>query len=309
MKQQDIKNPRGLLPLHNDIVFKIFCTQKPHLLARLLDAVLGFQGSRRIQNLKLLNPEIPGEIYSDKLSVLDIRATDQRGEHFGIEMQAYPQNYYGKRALFYWGKIYATQLNKGEDYPQLQKTYSISFLNFKLFHEPDCHSVFQVLKRNRPEIALTPNLEIHIFELAMFTKNMQELKSELDYWIYLLQKAAHLQEEDMRELKTRNPIIKEAIEALQDISLDRKTRDYYELRLKSERDFNAREDYAYDRGIEQGIQKERKRAEKLQQIQKRKDALRTAIKLKESGMGIDFITGIVELPENYISRFFKKIRI
>ncbi|MEM7182479.1 MAG: hypothetical protein AAF518_16310, partial [Spirochaetota bacterium] len=112
---------------------------------------------------------------------------------------------------------------------------------------------------------------------------------------------------------TRNPIIKEAIEALQDISLDRKTRDYYELRLKSERDFNAREDYAYDRGIEQGInkgvQKERKRAEKLQQVRERKIALRTATKLKKSGMDIDFIIGIVELTESYLERFFKKARI
>ena len=89
----------------------------------------------------------------------------------------------------------------------------------------------------------------------MFTKNMQDLESELDYWIYLLQKAEHLLEEDMRELKARNPIIEETFEALQDISLDRKIRDYYELRLKSERDFNAREDYAYDKGMEQGIER------------------------------------------------------
>ena len=44
--------------LYSDIVFKIFCIKYPHLLADLLNSVLGFEGNQKITRLKILNPEI-----------------------------------------------------------------------------------------------------------------------------------------------------------------------------------------------------------------------------------------------------------
>ncbi|MCB1156112.1 MAG: hypothetical protein H7A25_01470 [Leptospiraceae bacterium] len=57
MKQEDTEKQNGLLPLHNDIVFKIFCIKYPHLLADLLNSVLGFEGNQKITRLKILNPD------------------------------------------------------------------------------------------------------------------------------------------------------------------------------------------------------------------------------------------------------------
>ncbi|MEM7179532.1 MAG: hypothetical protein AAF518_01360 [Spirochaetota bacterium] len=78
----------------------------------------------------------------------------------------------------------------------------------------------------------------------------------------------------------------------------------------SEHDFYSLQDYAYGKGVEQGrkeaIQEERERAKKLQGIPKRKFSLHTALKLKRSSHSLDFIAEIVELPEEYLTRFFKR---
>ncbi|MCP5501383.1 MAG: PD-(D/E)XK nuclease family transposase [Leptospiraceae bacterium] len=179
MKQKDTEKQNGLLPLYSDIVFKIFCIKKPHLLARLLDAVLGFKGSDRIESLQILNLEI----------------------------------------------------------------------------------------------ALTKDLEIHIIELPKFLKQVEELDTELENWLYFLGKAEHLQENEMKELQERNPVMEEAIEALKDISLDEKTRAYCEMRLKSERDFMAMKHYAYHEGLKKGIEQERLLAGKREKRGEHKKAL------------------------------------
>jgi predicted transposase YdaD len=89
------------------------------------------------------------------------------------------------------------------------------------------------------------------------------------------------------------------------------------MRIKAERDFNSMKEYAFDEGMKkgvekgrnEGIQEERKRTEKLIQVQKRKNALHTAIKLKKANMPLDTLSEIVEIPKEYLKRFFKKIRL
>ncbi|MCP5499259.1 MAG: Rpn family recombination-promoting nuclease/putative transposase [Leptospiraceae bacterium] len=320
MKQKDTEKQNGLLPLHNDIVFKIFCIKYPHLLADLLNSVLGFEGNQKITRLKILNPEIPGDLMSDKLSVLDIHAKNKNKQYFGIEMQAFPQKFYGKRILYYWAKLYSQQIVRGKKYSDLKPVYSVSFLNFKLLETENYHSIFRVLETSGREIALTKDLEIHILELKKFLNTSGTQESNLEDWIYLIQKAEKLKEEDVKELKIKNPVIREAVEALQDISLDRKTRNYYEMRLKTERDHEATIEYAFEeglkKGVEQGIEKERYLTQEIEKTQRlvsirekraeHKKALRTAIKMKHAGSSLDFISEMTELPEAYLVNFFKK---
>ncbi|MCB1160468.1 MAG: Rpn family recombination-promoting nuclease/putative transposase, partial [Leptospiraceae bacterium] len=206
MKKQESKTTAGLLPLHVDIVFKIFCIKYPHLLSDLLNAVLGFEGSNKIEELQILNPEIPGDIATDKVSILDIYATNKQGKHFGVEMQAFPQSYYGKRVLYYWSKLYSQQIDRGNLYSILQPVYSVSFLNFDLLKIENFHSTFLLLEKNNPEITLTKDLEIHIIELRKFLKLAGELKTNLEDWIYLLRQSGSLKENEVNELKVKNPI-------------------------------------------------------------------------------------------------------
>src|ERR1700757_3088534 len=66
--------------------------------------------------LKMLNPFNPKEALDDKLSILDIKARDQSGRQFNVEMQILSSRYYEKRILYYWAKLHQQQLHEGENY-------------------------------------------------------------------------------------------------------------------------------------------------------------------------------------------------
>src|SRR5438105_1703397 len=103
------------------------------ILIDVIDKVLNPPPGRHIQDIELLNPFNPKEAGDDKLSILDIKARDQSGRQFNIEMQMVAHRYYEKRILYYCAKVYQQQLHEGDDYNKLQPTISISFLNHQLY--------------------------------------------------------------------------------------------------------------------------------------------------------------------------------
>ena len=103
------------------------------ILISVLDSVLNPPPGLHIQEIELLNPFNAKETLDDKLSILDIKARDQSGRQFNIEMQMLAYRYYEKRILYYGCKLHQQQLHEGEDYLKLQPTISISFLDHVLF--------------------------------------------------------------------------------------------------------------------------------------------------------------------------------
>jgi hypothetical protein len=69
-----------LFSLTVDFAFKALFAPNPDLLKDLINSFPSFQGGNRIKNLKGLNPEIPKEISDEKLSILDIKAENEKGE-------------------------------------------------------------------------------------------------------------------------------------------------------------------------------------------------------------------------------------
>ena len=67
------------------------------ILMDLLDNVLDLAPGREIRDLELLNPFNPKEALDDKLSILDIKARDQSGRQFNVEMQMVASRYFEKR--------------------------------------------------------------------------------------------------------------------------------------------------------------------------------------------------------------------
>src|SRR6266702_5683134 len=119
------------------------------LLIDVIDQVLNPAAGHRILDLELLNPFNPKEAFDDKLSILDIKARDQGGRQFNVEMQMLAFRYYEKRILYYCSRLHQQQLHEGEDYLELRPTISISFLDHVLFpHVPDYHLRFRLLEEN-----------------------------------------------------------------------------------------------------------------------------------------------------------------
>src|SRR6202022_2794411 len=103
------------------------------ILIDVLDSVLHPAPGHHIQDIELLNPFNPKETLDDKLSILDIKARDQTGRQFNVEMQMLAFRYYEKRILYYGAKLHQQQLHEGQDYLELKPTIRSGFRTHVLF--------------------------------------------------------------------------------------------------------------------------------------------------------------------------------
>jgi predicted transposase/invertase (TIGR01784 family) len=218
------------------------------ILIDVIDAVLNAEPGRRILDIELLNPFNPKEALDDKLSILDIKARDQLGRQFNIEMQMVASPDYVKRILYYGARLHQQQLHQGEGYAELKPTVSISFLDGVLFPETAAHHlVFRLLEETQ-QFPLTEDIEFHILELPKFTKGLPELASDLDIWLYFLRHAA-MMEVGVLPVEMHRPVVTRAWEELKMLSQAEIERERYEARWKAQLDHNSF--MKYKRGFEE----------------------------------------------------------
>ena len=106
-----------------DFVFKrLFgVPQNDESLIDVINAVLKPKPGHGVVGVTLRNPYNEKEFEEDKLSIVDIKAEDQSGRQFNIEMEMAPDRYFTKRVLYYWAKRYADQLHEGQPYEDLKQ--------------------------------------------------------------------------------------------------------------------------------------------------------------------------------------------
>ncbi|MFI4919001.1 MAG: Rpn family recombination-promoting nuclease/putative transposase [Legionellales bacterium] len=240
----------------------------------------------QVIDVTLLNPYNNKDHKSDKLSILDIKATDEKGQHYNIEMQITDQVYYNQRALYYWSRLYTSQLQEGDVYSDLKKTISINVLNFDYFDdEPHYHNVFKVLHVESHK-SYFEDLELHFVELHKFNDDVNPIKTTLDRWVKFLKKAHHYDKTSFPDELKAEPAIEKAFYSLNTLSMDKDEREIYEARLKWLRDEAATLQKAHEKGQIEGIEQGIEQGIELG-IQKNRHA--TAIKQLKRGVAIDLV--------------------
>ncbi|WP_232724683.1 Rpn family recombination-promoting nuclease/putative transposase, partial [Leptospira noguchii] len=283
----------------NDLMFKILFVKEPDLLISILNSVLFPDGEHTIRNIKILNPELVGSSPNDKRSYLDIRAQDEDGKIFHVEIQVAHQSSFVKRSLYYLSGLIRDQLNRGSMYSDLKPVYQINIVDFDLIPSENFHSKFKFREESNPDIILTDDVEIHFLELSKFVKrDVRELRNNLEIWLYVLKHTSELEEEEMRILVDKTPDLSKAFTILEQYSNDPQKRNELEAKLKSDRD------YAYDlaarfeagelQGIQKGIEKGIKKG-----IEKgaEKEKLKFARKMLQKGMDVNTILEITGLSK------------
>jgi len=235
------------LDLKNDIVFKIFfaAAKNKSLLISFLEAIL--DPGKEIEDVEVLNPTLPKEVYEDKGVVLDLVVRFKDQTRVDIEMQVEDTTGFRKRILYYWSRLHQSQLQAGEFYKQLAPTISIAVLAYEEFkNTPDeVHSIFELRERSTAELFL-PDMQLHFIELPKYDrwkkKQEQELEkdlrstsqqpqSHLDQWIQFF-KINNLSETQTQKL-LEEPIMSKAFNALEEISNDPESKALAELREKA----------------------------------------------------------------------------
>jgi len=97
---------------------------KPILLA-FINAVLSKTDFDLIVSVEILNPFNVKEFVGDKETVLDVKATDNNGRIYDIEVQAIGNSVFIHRSLYYWSVLYSSQLQESELYHLLTPTICI----------------------------------------------------------------------------------------------------------------------------------------------------------------------------------------
>jgi predicted transposase/invertase (TIGR01784 family) len=179
--------------IKNDLAFrKIFGNEnRTESLVSFLNAVLEFEDRQKIVSVKLLNPYQLPNLSRGKTIILDIRATDQLGRSYLVEMQVAETDGFDKRVLFYFSKSYSDQIERGEFYKDLKPVIFVGILDFVFTKNPHFISRNQVRDVETNERTLH-DVEFNFIELPKFNKEPEELENLTDKWIYFLKNAENL---------------------------------------------------------------------------------------------------------------------
>jgi len=297
----------------NDIAFKKIFGDENHkeVLISFLNAVLDFQGEQTIVEVELTNPYQVPKIEALKETILDIKVTNQKQEHFIVEMQKKDLGDFAKRSLYYTSKAYVNQLDAGKNYHKLKKVYFIGLLNFTMFEGQSCISRHLILNQETNTQDLD-DFEFCFIELQKFSKPLGQLSTLLDKWIYFIKNASSL--EMVPKEFTGNSALEQAFDSAQMYNWNREEMDVYDyMHLKAWDEINAidtavkkAEKRAKQEGLEQGLEQglelgieQEQRLSKKQRVQDKIEIAKNAI---SQGLEIQTIAAITGLSIEEIEK-------
>jgi predicted transposase/invertase (TIGR01784 family) len=179
--------------IKNDIAFrKIFGNEnRKESLISFLNAILAFEGKQKIVEVTILNPYQLPKLKGGKVSIIDIKATDQAGRTYIVEMQVGELDGFAKRVLYYFAKSYGDQIKRGEFYRKLKPVIFIGILDFVFTENPNYISRNQVRDVETNERTVS-DIEFNFIELPKFNKTAKELQSLTEKWLYFIKNAENL---------------------------------------------------------------------------------------------------------------------
>lgn len=237
---------RDVVSAKLDIIFKKIFTENEDMLQSFLADILDIPYDD-IQDIIVAKQELTPETIDGKFSRLDLnlKVADKL---INVEIQLKGDNDYRDRTLFYWAKLYTSELKSGETYGQLKKTICINIINFNMFDRSDYHTEIVTSIKDTGEI-FSDKFSIHFFELKKVGKKVNP-NNRRELWMQFLNASS---EEEFEVLKQTNvPIMNKAVNIIYDLSEDTKIREMARLREKALHDEASALANAENKGIEKG---------------------------------------------------------
>jgi predicted transposase/invertase (TIGR01784 family) len=197
-----------------DIVFKMLLLRNQALLRDMIEAVLNL--AEPIQDLVVLNPEIPKDFPADKGVALDIRVRLHNGHQIDLEMQSTVPPGRRARFLYYWAKVFTDSLSRGDIYEDLLPCISILWFKESLLEGARFHSTFHLLEDHSGDL-FTPEIEFHVLELPKLSLAITDRQANLERWARFFRAQTV---EEFQELAREDAIMTTAKDALQELSQD-----------------------------------------------------------------------------------------
>lgn len=176
-----------------DFAFKkIFGSkQSKDILISFLNAIL-YNEQDEIQDLIILDPYQAPRIKGIKDTYLYVKATLSDGTTVIIEMQVLNVLGFEKRVL-YNAAAFSIQLGIGEDYTLLNPVIALTITDFEMFPGNDRIISRYCLKEKDDLTDYSDDIELVFVELPKFTKELDDLETSVDKWLYFLKSANELE--------------------------------------------------------------------------------------------------------------------
>jgi predicted transposase/invertase (TIGR01784 family) len=192
MKANKSETTGRFINLLNDWGFKYIFGKKENLIHFLNEI---FQEKEKITDIAYLPTEQFGKTEKERIVVFDVYCKNDRGELILLEMQNIPQAHFYERSLLYSTELIRSQAVKGEWNYELKAVYVIGILNFiPIESANDEQYVDRVsLFNERTKKKFLDILNFIYVILPKFNKRQEELKSQLDDWLYILKHSKELE--------------------------------------------------------------------------------------------------------------------
>ena len=242
------------ISLLTDFGFKrIFGTDlNKDLLINFLNSL--FNGEEVIKDVKYLNSENVGDVFTERKAIFDVYCENEQGEKFIVEMQNAYQTFFKDRSLFYSTFPIREQAPKGSDWNFcLKKVYVVALLNFKMSDEAfdasdTVHTI--ALMDTKTNKVFNAKLMFKYVEVGRFDKTDEELTSLSDKWMFVLKNLSRL---NNRPSSLREKIFSRLFDAAAIARFTPIELREYEDSLKAYRDIKNSLDTAEAKGREEGI--------------------------------------------------------
>ena len=251
-----MKNTQHSITLNrlNDIFFKYLLgsEERKNYTLNFLNTTLDLSGKDMFTDLTFADKEKLPQVADGKLTILDILAITDKGTRVNIEVQVCKDRYMAERALYYWSRIYSTQLQNKESYAKLNKVISIILMDFDFFehYKAEFHQLYQITNEVHPQDRLTEHFEMHFIELEkIHYADIKKLKRS-DRWIAYLSKKTS--DNDRKELTEMDSILKDVAESEDKFVSDLQLWREYEAREKAIKDEQSHLLTARLDGMEEG---------------------------------------------------------
>ena len=260
---------------------------------RITKAIISSITKEEIKEIQLEDRHIIGKYPEEKLGILDLKAILDDGAICDIEIQLADNKDTAERFLYYWSRIFSSQLEKGKPYKELNKVIGIIILDYEFDKTKEIGKVstsWKIIEETTGmALDLTDKFELFIIEIPKARRMMKSNQNDkLTQWMLFLDNPNN---KEVLEIMNKNEEIKEAMEELEEISKDKELRLIAELKEKAIRDERNMMEHAIEDGLKQGIEQGTKQAE-----------IKIARYLKSKDIDIETIIGATNLTKEEIEK-------
>ena len=233
------------------------------ILIDFLNAMIYEDSKVKIKDLTIVDPYNIPLIQGMKDTYVDVKAILDDNSRVIIEMQVLNVPMFEKRILYNAAKNYSVQLEKGENYKLLNPIIALTITDFVMFKEFEKYeSKFKLIEKDE-FVTYSDDIELIFVELPKFKKELKDLKSIKDKWIYFIKNAGSLEyvpQNMNNSIKKAFDIANTACMSAEELEAQHKRKDFIwlqkgALELSEQRGLERGLERGMKKGIEKGIEK------------------------------------------------------